>query len=79
MIYIVINCLFIEEIQFKAPIPRQGILLIGDFTIAWHHVGNSRDFNLKKKQIKTINITADNHNCTSYDYLSITFATMINA
>lgn len=31
MIYIVINCLFIEEIQFKAPIPHQGILLIGDF------------------------------------------------
>ena len=31
MIYIVINCLFIEEILFKAPIPRQGILLIGDF------------------------------------------------
>ena len=48
----------IEEIQFKAPIPRQGILLIGDFrdnskyylkgfqpvTQIYHHLANIRDY-----------------------------------
>ena len=36
----------IEEIQFKAPIPRQGILLIGDFISVCHHDDTNRDCNL---------------------------------
>ena len=38
-----VNVENIEEIQFKAPIPRQGILLIGDFMQC---SALQRDFNL---------------------------------
>ena len=72
-----VNVENIEEIQFKAPIPRQGILLIGDFMQC---SALQRDFNLTIFNNTAISNTVCRVANSTLDYITnclIVFATTI--